>query len=707
MAEQPIRLGLLVDEKWYTEFFVKLGTLLRDTGEVAPTLFMCRESAPDPECDIPFVRFKEETGQAPQHTYDWHAITGYERFLANKDNYFEGRWDNVAQSLTAQAEAFFSENPFDCIVLWSGTRMNLRAVAAAARKCGVAVVTIETPYFQKLPEPPETDFVMDLHRMKNRVLIWDTVQAPQTGPSQLSRDWKTASIRPGLQEFFDKLHAERVSKYSQEDIKRFLSGKADATVDGADMPDVEVELFKPPRTRALLVLGQVSHDSARYFGDHLIDDWREMGLELAKRLPPDWIMWFKGHPMDRAYAEGTAAYARELHDINPRCKVLPTTMDIHLCYQRCDAVACVNSTSTIEAATYNIPVINFGWAAFTEVGMSYKLGGLSEVAPLLESLPPQMTPEQVAIRDHFLSYVLYDYLIPVGSPRKALARIRQAIAENASHSSAACRKAPQAQPLTTGTTRPGAPEPNAEPKATRLMLLSLPKAGTYLAAELVRLLGMRHTHYHFSMDYVDAYDPAQLDAGKRAPESVRMSLPIEQSLRLLRLGEFGVGHLPCEERTIHALAGFRLMLCLRPPRDNLLSMMRFLYDTRRDRAAAGSWFEKRDVAAFVRERGPSMLRQIKTILPWANFADVHCLTFAEMTTAGPQTVTKLAKFLRAPEHIDAEAIAARALSENTLTRSRSDEELKWTEEAEDVFKAIGGEETDALVRSACNPTAQQ
>ncbi len=430
MAGDKIRLGLLVDEKWYTEFFVKLGTLLRGTGEVKPTLFMCRESAPDPECDIPFVRFQEETGQTPKHGYDWHTITGYEQFLAYKDNYFEGRWDAVARSLTAQAEAYFEAHPVDCIVLWSGTRMNLRAVAAAARNCGVAVVTVETPYFQKLPEPPETDYVMDLHRMKNKVLIWDTIQAPQCGPSQLSRDWRTAQTRTGLQAFFDQLHAERVSKYSQEDIKRFLSGKADATVDTSDMPDVELELFKPPRTRALLALGQVSHDSARYFGDHLVDDWRELGIELAKRLPQDWIMWFKGHPMDRAYATGTAEFARELHDINPRCKVLPTTMDIHLCYQRCDAVACINSTSTIEAATYKIPVLNFGWAAFTQVGMSYKIQDLDEVGPLLETLPAQMTPGQVAIRDHFLSYVLYDYLIPVGSPRKALRRIRQAIEEN-------------------------------------------------------------------------------------------------------------------------------------------------------------------------------------------------------------------------------------------------------------------------------------
>ena len=40
-----------------------------------------------------------------------------------------------------------------------------------------------------------------------------------------------------------------------------------------------------------------------------------------------------------------------------------------------------------------------------------------------------MTEAQTALRDQFLSYVLYDYLIPIGSPNKMVERLRQAITE--------------------------------------------------------------------------------------------------------------------------------------------------------------------------------------------------------------------------------------------------------------------------------------
>jgi hypothetical protein len=292
------------------------------------------------------------------------------------------------------------------------------------------VVTLESPYFQQLPEPPEQDFEIDLHRMKNKVLIWDILQAPQCGPSQLTRDWTNATARPGLQSFFDKLHRERVAKFSQEDIKRFLTGKVDAKITAQDQMDPALHFFKPPNTRALLVCSQINRDSSMFFGGHLVKTWYDLGIETAKRLPEGWILWYKGHPLDRTFADHVESFADELLAINPCCKVLPPTIDIHLGFQACDAVLCINSTAGLEAVTYGLPVVNLGHASYTHRGMTYSLGHLDEIGPTLEQLPPKMTSEQTAIRDRFLSYVLYDYLIPVGSPKKMIQRIRQAIEEH-------------------------------------------------------------------------------------------------------------------------------------------------------------------------------------------------------------------------------------------------------------------------------------
>ena len=426
--DKKIHVALLVDEEWYTAFFVTLAKILGKTGEIDPVLAVCLDKTPDPADDC--IRLAERGGGAPSHEYDWDDLTGYEHSLSDVDDYFKGRHQVAARSLCVHTEQWLEKDAPDCLIVWSGTRLGPRSVAAAARAMGVPVVTLETPYFQKLPVPPETDAELNLHNMKNQTLIWDIVQAPQCGPSQLTRDWSRAEVRLGLQSFIEKLHQERSSKFSKEDIQRFLHGKTSdkRSPEAEDQP--ALELFKPPNTKALLVCGQVDRDSSMFFCNHLLSTWYELGMEVAKRLPKGWIMWFKGHPLDRSYASTEDEYAEELLSINPKCRVIPTTIDIQTCYAACDAVACINSTAGIEAMTHGLPVINMGRASYTHQGMTYSLEDLDELNDVLQELPSHMTEAQIALRDRFLSYVLYDYLIPVGSPAKMLQRIRQAMAES-------------------------------------------------------------------------------------------------------------------------------------------------------------------------------------------------------------------------------------------------------------------------------------
>jgi hypothetical protein len=414
---------LLVDEEWYAPFFADLALILESTGETSARLLVCLDKTPDPEGTRPCTRISEHGMDQPKHAYDWENITGYERALADVDTYFRGRHQVAAQSLCAEAEAAFARQRPDCLVVWSGTRLGPRAVAAAAHACGVPVVSLETPYFQNLPDAA-CDAVLTLHKMSNRTLIWDTVQAPQCGPSQLTRDWSDTAPRPGLQSFLDELHRKRVSKFSAEDIQRFMQGKG-----GSAVADPALALFKPPGAKALLVCGQVDRDSSMYFNHHLVRTWYDLGIECAKRLPEGWILWFKGHPLDRGWSEGAADFAHELLAVNPKCRVLPPGLDIHTCFLACDAMACINSTAGIEAMTHGLPVVNLGQASYTHQGMTHTLGDLDEFGLTVAELPSRMTAEQLSLRDRFLSYVLYDYLIPVSAPERMISRIRQAIAE--------------------------------------------------------------------------------------------------------------------------------------------------------------------------------------------------------------------------------------------------------------------------------------
>ncbi|NJL71478.1 MAG: methyltransferase domain-containing protein [Candidatus Competibacteraceae bacterium] len=336
---------------------------------------------------------------------------------------FRRRHDQAAQSICAEAEQAFSEEAIHCVVTWSGTRLSIRAAAAVARAQGIPVVTLESPYFPHLPEAPEQEVSSSLHKLTFRTLIWDTLQAPQCGPSQLTRDWRKAAVHPGLSKFLDALRETRTSKFSQEDIRSKM--KAHLRTE----EPLEVSLFKPPATKALLVLGQTDHDSSMCYGEHSVRSWRELGVALARRLPKGWILWFKGHPLEVKFSREIDRFAQELHDINPHCKLLNPSMDVHACYAACDAVACINSTATIEAALYELPVLNLGVGSFTHIGMSTAIKDLDTLEATIAGLPARMSSQQIAIRDQFLSYVLYDYLIPLGSPRKMLSRLRQAITE--------------------------------------------------------------------------------------------------------------------------------------------------------------------------------------------------------------------------------------------------------------------------------------
>ncbi len=419
-----IRLALVHDVPAHADYFRQLTGWLRETGEVEPVLLICHDQAPDPDWDIPFVRIREAGEGEPRHAYDVEDLTGYERFIAWMDPYFEGRYEQAALSLCAGAERYFAAGHASAALVLQGTRLTTRAVAAAAKQCGAAVVYQETPYFQRLPEPPERDVALTLNRMVNHTFIWDTVQAPQCGPSQLTRDWPKADTRPGLDAFFARIQADRVAKFSREDINRFLGPEGASRSRHAQ--DV---LVKPPGTRALLVCGQVDRDSSMYYQQHALSTWYALGAETAKRLPPGWVMWFKGHPLDRAFADGWREAAAEFHALNPHCLTLPPDMDIHACYRACGAVCTINSTAGIEAMTYGRPVVTLGRAAYTHSGMTISLDDLEALGPAIADLPEHMTPEQCRVRDQFLSYVLYEYLVPAGSPSRGVARIRQAMRE--------------------------------------------------------------------------------------------------------------------------------------------------------------------------------------------------------------------------------------------------------------------------------------
>jgi hypothetical protein len=180
----------------------------------------------------------------------------------------------------------------------------------------------------------------------------------------------------------------------------------------------------------------------------------------------------------------------------------------------------------------------------------------------------------------------------------------------------------------------------AGPTPHRVLICSVPKAGTYLLGGLLARLGMGDSHLHIAAAGCSDYRFAQRDRALKRPAEFHVALGIDVTLPLIGPGQFVVGHLPCEPDVLRAVAGFRVIVAIRDLRDTALSMMRFLLDT--GRASFGppdaGWRSLADpheqFAAFLESEGVLYLRRFEGLADWLNVSGVHVVRFE--TVAGDE-----------------------------------------------------------------------
>lgn len=236
---------------------------------------------------------------------------------------------------------------------------------------------------------------------------------------------------------------------------------------------------------------------------------------------------------------------------------------------------------------------------------------------------------------------------------------------------------------------PSTPTPPA-----RVVLVTIPKAGTYLFSETIRRLGFEQTHLHLAPDRVVAYDPARLDEGRAHPERFQVDCRIEQSTRLVRAGQFAASHLPCNERTLAALEDCRVIFATRELRSSLVSRARFDTKTGRFPNPEGVADPSRLVAAYLGRYAPARFEALRAQLGWLTHPGVLTVRFEDLLARDTSAIAAMRAHLGPaplPAEPDADIIEG-SLAAETLTRSGSTSDLHtlWTDEAEAVFQQFGG-----------------
>jgi hypothetical protein len=245
----------------------------------------------------------------------------------------------------------------------------------------------------------------------------------------------------------------------------------------------------------------------------------------------------------------------------------------------------------------------------------------------------------------------------------------------------------------------------------RVLVVSLPKAGTYLVAEVLKALGYGSTGMHLAETAYSDYNGAELDEARRNPGRFARREPLSQSVLRIAAGRFAVGHLPCKKEIVQATASFKRIYLTRDLRTALISYMRFLAATGRLGAKELSWYAIADpkarVVDFLRTSAPHLLDWFyKGLAGWSQVPGALCVHFEDLMherETAPHAVESIAAFLgRTP--CDARRILSSSLASETITKSDGLTQLAdyWSPEAERQFISIGGPELNA--RLGCRQT---
>jgi len=228
----------------------------------------------------------------------------------------------------------------------------------------------------------------------------------------------------------------------------------------------------------------------------------------------------------------------------------------------------------------------------------------------------------------------------------------------------------------------------------RVIILSLPKSGTYLVSEILRRLGFHQTFFHLRPDSLDAYDRELFVKGKRntSPDFF-VECPIEQSVKLVRSGEFAAGHLACTDRTKAAFAPFKVVHARRELRASMVSRFRVFVEKEPERLDLSGGLRPALIAAM-KTWGANQVETARGITGWLGLPGVIGLTTQEIKAIDGSGVARIASGLGVRVD-DAADLLHKTL--DTWTPTKSNEsfgfEDAWSEDAERMFQDLGG--TDA------------
>jgi hypothetical protein len=170
---------------------------------------------------------------------------------------------------------------------------------------------------------------------------------------------------------------------------------------------------------------------------------------------------------------------------------------------------------------------------------------------------------------------------------------------------------------------------------TKVIVLSPPKAGTYLVANLMTALGFVSTGLHLMAGHVSDYRFASLDTARNNPYDLSFTVADTALVTdLVQPGQFIVSHLTGTDETEHLCADFVKIMPVREMRETFVSHMRFFADTERSTPGKKDWLALADgperTVAALRDFGPTHVDMCRAVLGWHGREGVLAIRFEDL-----------------------------------------------------------------------------
>lgn len=178
----------------------------------------------------------------------------------------------------------------------------------------------------------------------------------------------------------------------------------------------------------------------------------------------------------------------------------------------------------------------------------------------------------------------------------------------------------------------------------KYFIISTPKSGTYLVANILKNLDIKSSNLHIWPEVVSIYNEEE-DYFKHE------YINFEQSCNIINEEEFAVGHIYFNEKNKNILSNFKKILIIRDHRELWQSAERFILE------------KDKDVTESLKKEYLYMIEA------WKSENDVFVLDYKDLIEKNINKIDDLQKFIFNKIKKDSEWLITKSLDDPSLTKS--------------------------------------